>query len=687
MIPINTELFRCEAKDFLRQGYYCPDPPGSPPFMEYWGEQLRRCKEGYSVGGMQITGDHYGYLNFGQIRLTLFDNQNAKVTKKKLPSSGRKIVSFPDFWDGDYDYFWNEQIAENGIEKEKLQKLELLNTPLWTDGGHHMLVAKARRKGFSYKNGFIAANRYNTQRNFTTLIGAFEKKYLYPEGTMKMSSDYLNFFNEHTGWSKRRQAVDKQDHRKASYYEYINNLAVEKGYKSQIIAITFKDNPDAARGKDAGLILMEEGGKFNNLKAAFMATKPTVEDGSITTGIIIIFGTGGDMEGGTIDFESMFYNPEAYNIMPYVNIYDDNMSDTSCGFFFPDYRNKIGFIDKQGFSLVEAAKKYEKEKREHIKKTAKSPAVYDKHITEYPWNPREAFLQHNQNIFPTILLNEWKGELISRKKDREITVHGELYDKLGDIKFRPTDSVRPIEQFPHNSTDDLTGCISIIQPPYRDADGNVPPGMYILFHDPYAHDTETGTGSLGATYVYKFVNNKSRPDDMLVAYYVGRPGSQDEYNRNLFMLAQYYNAKIGFENDRGEVIPYAKRFKQLGRLMGEVEIVDKSENVKIRKLGRKYGQSMGSIERKGQACVYLRDWLLTKRHETQDGKEILNLHMIHDIPLLDELIRYNMKGNFDRVSALLVGMYYIKDAHLRIMAQLEEENQEYEEEFFDRDFF
>ena len=40
---------------------------------------------------------------------------------------------------------------------------------------------------------------------------------------------------------------------------------------------------------------------------------------------------------------------------------------------------------------------------------------------------------------------------------------------------------------------------------------------------------------------------------MIVASYVGRPETQDEYNYNLFLLAKYYNAQIGFENDRGEV--------------------------------------------------------------------------------------------------------------------------------------
>jgi len=146
-----------------------------------------------------------------------------------------------------------------------------------------------------------------------------------------------------------------------------------------------------------------------------------------------------------------------------------------------------------------------------------------------------------------------------------------------------------------------------------------------------------------------------------VASYVGRPDTQDEYNNTLFLLAEYYNARIGFENDRGEVIPYAKRTKQMHMLMPEAEIFDKSDNVKIKKLRRKYGMSMGSKERKQQAELYLRDWLKSPRGKTESGEPKLNLHYIYDIALIEELIKYNSRGNFDRVSAMLVGMFHLKD--------------------------
>ncbi|HAH23899.1 MAG TPA: hypothetical protein DCL77_09090 [Prolixibacteraceae bacterium] len=658
---VNTELFRTEAREFLKYGYFCPDPPGSMAYMDYWTQQLQYCIDGYSVGGMSITGHHYHYLNFGQIKLTDDINQSENITKHKRGAT--KKISFPDFWDGDYEYYWLVDIARNGITNDRLLSLNLETSidPDWLGGDHHMMVAKARRKGFSFKNADISANIFNTVRASKVLQIAHDKKYLYPDGITKMTVDNLNFMNQHTAWFKRRQVVNKQDHVRASYLEYLNGQAIEKGYRSEIQAISMKNNPDAGRGKDANFVVMEEFGAFDNAKDSLMALLPCVENGGIVTGMLIMFGTGGDMEGGTIDFESIFYDPKPYNIMPIENIWDEGASGTYSAFFFPSYKNKVGFIDLDGNSLVSEAKQYDLNQRSE-KKKAKDPKTYDKHITENAWNPREAFLQRSGNCYPTGAIMEWRNQLVTSTTMRYMSTAGYLVDTQGKVKFKPSDKVKPISAFPHKKGDDLTGAVVIEYPPFYGPGNVIPDNLYIIVHDPYAQDT--GTGSLGVAYVIKRINNFSSPDDCIVASYIGRPESQDEYNYNLFLLARYYNAKIGFENDRGEVIPYAKRFKLLNWLLEESEIFDKSDNTRIRKLGRNYGMSMGSVQRSEQADIYFRDWLLTPRGMNEDGVRRLNLHTIHDIALLEELIKYNnKKGNFDRVSAMKVGMFHLKALH------------------------
>jgi len=68
---INSHLFEEQARHFMKHGSYTNAPKGTFAYREFWNEQTRRCKEGYSVGGIRLTGEHYFYLNFSQIKATV----------------------------------------------------------------------------------------------------------------------------------------------------------------------------------------------------------------------------------------------------------------------------------------------------------------------------------------------------------------------------------------------------------------------------------------------------------------------------------------------------------------------------------------------------------------------------------------------------------------------------------------
>jgi hypothetical protein len=179
----------------------------------------------------------------------------------------------------------------------------------------------------------------------------------------------------------------------------------------------------------------------------------------------------------------------------------------------------------------------------------------------------------------------------------------------------------------------------------------------------------------------KRINNFSKPYDIIVAEYVARPKFQDDFNRQLFLLAEYYNAKIVFENDRdGNILAYARTNKLLNRLEEELTVYDSNDNPK-RKLGRNYGVSMSNIEVKKQAVQYFRDWLLAPREKNEDGEFELNLHKIYSIPLLEEILKFSYDGNFDRHSALLVGMLYKKELLLKPQVEMNQKSV-YDDPFF-----
>src|SRR5699024_12060900 len=67
------------------------------------------------------------------------------------------------------------------------------------------------------------------------------------------SSDlYMDFIDANTAWGKKRQVANTAMRKRASMLvtdEFGNK--VEMGYKSEIMGVSVKDNPNAVRGKAA----------------------------------------------------------------------------------------------------------------------------------------------------------------------------------------------------------------------------------------------------------------------------------------------------------------------------------------------------------------------------------------------------------------------------------------------------
>jgi hypothetical protein len=54
---------------------------------------------------------------------------------------------------------------------------------------------------------------------------------------------------------------------------------------------------------------------------------------------IVTHNTGGT-EGGSFDgLKNLFYNPKAFNVLSFPNIWDDGQEQTECGFFVPSWSN------------------------------------------------------------------------------------------------------------------------------------------------------------------------------------------------------------------------------------------------------------------------------------------------------------------------------------------------------------
>ena len=676
-IWINTSVFREEGDKFMKHGYYCPDPPLSPDWYAYWTEQRRRCLEGYEVAGCKITGDHYFYLNFCPIKKV--DNKTGTVSAK--------IKGFPDFWDGDYNYFWSREIARKGVlsplgvdqeeqdviihmeTKEQAEKLKAYLESLYLEvkirpnallGGYDLIIGKSRRKGYSYKNASIAACNFFHRPNSYTMFMAYEKKYLYPNGIFNMTLNYINFINEHTAWTMPSDVVAKQDHIKASYIEYKDGVKLEKGFKSEVQAITFKDNPDAGRGKDAYDIIGEEVGAWGTpggLKATHSAMLPSVQAGSIKTGMQTYFGTSGDIGGGTADFADMHSRPEAFGFLPFNDIWGENPEKVE-GFFHPVQWNMEGFYDEQGNSDTEAAKKAELDHREHLLANGATSTEIQARMQENPTNSSEAFSIISFNNFPVVELKAQLERVEALKLHKTKGTPVKLYyDTDGRCKAKPIldGTATPLDNF-FDKPLDQKGCVMLYEQPLD----NPPPGLYKIGYDPVRQDSGT---SLAAIIVYKGVHIGSMYHSIIVGEYIGRLESPDEIDHVAEKLADLFGAKIMHENEVTGVKNYFRRIKRLGLLAAQPDMVI-SKNIKASKVARVYGCHMNE-QLKDAGERYVKQWLLTILDYDENGDPIRVIDRIYSRRLLQELISYDRKkGNYDLVSALFMCMFQVQEEAL-----------------------
>lgn len=628
----NSNKFRQPALRFLEVGSYCQYPEGTSEYFKYWDEQMDRCKYGYTADdGDFISGYNYFYLNFCPIQRIIYTTINNPDGSTKIKKT--RDLQFPDFYDYDYYFFQAVEDAEGE--------------------GKHLCALKSRRKGYSYKNAAMACRNYYLFAGSKTYIYASNKQYLTEDGILTKAWDYMDFIDKNTAWGKKR-SVNTQMRKRAGFFtkdEYGNEI--ELGFKSEIIGVTLKDNPDVVRGKAGKLIIFEEAGSFSELGAAWQIARPSVEQDGMAFGTMIAFGTGGDEDSHFETLKDMFYNPDGYNCIGFDNIWDETPSDKKCGFFIPqytnmDFRDDTGnriYMDNDGNTLRRKSVEYILAERRKVIENATNSVAVDRYVAEHCITPQEACLEFGGNIFPKKELQEQLAKIRINKSLSNMKQVGDLvWETDGSLKW-VIKKHGDITHYPLKKDDDPTGSIVIWEHPMKDA----PIGLYILGVDPYDHD-QSGTNSLGSTFVYKRFQNFENYYDIIVAEYTGRPSTAEEYYENLRKLAVYYNGRIMYENERKGLFPYftAKHCDYL--LADQPDII--SDIVGNTKVQRKKGCHMNKqIKQWGEGLI--KDWL---NEEQAPGKK--NLHNILSEPLLEELISYNDTGNFDRVMALMQVMIY-----------------------------
>ena len=526
------------------------------------------------------------------------------------------------------------------------------------------------------------------QMTSETLIGAIDTKYSNDliskmklglnnlPGEMKIGdTEYPSPFHKRfTGsWESGKTIT-------AGYDIKIGGQWKKKGSASLIQHRSFNDNHVAANGTRPNFSVIDEVGFMNNLIDVLGQMKEAAADGTVKQGTIWMTGTGGDMAGGaTEQVKQVFYSPGAYDALEFDDEYEGYQ--TKIGFFVPAWMTLNQFKDDLGNTNWQAALRYIHKTRERLKRNVKKKESYEHEIVQRPIVHSEVFLLTHNSILPGADLKEHMDQMLAMGSDpaikglagwMHIDEDGKPVFKLDSDKYKPTD-------YPVKITDDNTGAVVIWEKP----DPSAEYGWYVAGLDPYDFDIAPNSVSLGSILVIRRGTPFNGGYDRIVAEYTGRPNlATTFYEQARRLLLWYGDAQCLYENEKQMIKDHFKKMYSIGLLAYTPGVLKANETSKTAKT-RIYGQHM-STPVKNEAEIYLREWLLTP---IGDGK--MQLHTIKSIPLLKELISYNVEGNFDRVIALMLGVIQLIQMRTIIIEEKrkEAEKKDKDDEDAPKDFF
>jgi len=455
-------------------------------------------------------------------------------------------------------------------------------------------------------------------------------------------------------------------------YEVLSNgQKTIKGSGSYLSHVSYstqkKEGGEAAAGGRYGKVLYEEIGLTELLEEAFQSNKATVSIEGKQFGCQIGLGTSGNMET-ILPAKKWFLNPENFDTISFEDEYEHT---GKIGFFLPAFLTAREFKDEQGNTDVEAALNFYLKRREKyiISKDAKG---LEGEMMNFPIVPSEMFLQSAGNRLPIPELIDHQRNITQRFDYSSYATPGILlFDpttKYG-VRFEPDVKAQlsPIKTYPIAKGYSQEGAIVIYEHPIEDKiitdkgtfDYDVPKHLYIIGHDPTAKDHTSGAGSLASIFVLKTALNPVKYGYYeLVAEFIGRPyEGREKVNEILEKLAMYYGASPGmifFENQVGNTKEYFEKKGKLSLLATQPQRVFNPKGGWMKQTT--YGYPMSNKLVKDNAIDYLADWLKEPRtlsNESEQNSNYMNLNMIKSPRLMQELIQYNDKDNFDGVMGFL----------------------------------
>lgn len=666
---INTELFNEPARTYQATGKYTQFKVDSIPHRQFRRRECDRRRNGFSAPCWQnpdgsiediwITGAHYNFLNYTRMERT--DESSVIITNHG--ATAKKIYSFPSFIDAQ---FWTFQIIE-----------------FCRRNGLHLIIDKTRRGGFSYIMASDSSNEVNLSKHKVVIHVAADNKYLTKQGGLSdFAVNNLKFYEEKTPF-KRGIFSPTADSFKLGY-RMKNGVEADDSWSSSLLSVSANNNPDCAIGKDAVTIKVEELSTMQNFDDFMNVTEPTMTVGTRTTGTLMAWGTA--TAANMQIFEQNFYNPRAFNFMPFENVWDNDARNEVCGFFKSYAWGLEGEIDgvkgfdEDGNSNLRIGLKLAARERIKKKETAKTFSEYLNYLGQRALFPAESFSSASENIFSSEALNKFEDKLRVDNSYKFYT-DGELFeDGLKKIYFKSNARIKIenpdakiydyIQGVPRRGNEDPHGCIRVwFAPEYEETyiDDRlvraILPGTYVAVYDPVGIDKDkkeiTDRHSHNSMFVVEMPRERNGFKPKLCAAYYGRTERLEEADEKFYRLCKWYNC-IGtglVEINRGETVSNFRKWKAT-KYLGHEPLFVWDATIK-EKVSTSYGYSIGNGPKKLDGLRLLKEFLYEVIGKNEFGEDIYVFERFLDYQTILELKKFNTDGNFDRISSLiLLGIYW-----------------------------
>lgn len=413
----------------------------------------------------------------------------------------------------------------------------------------------------------------------------------------------------------------------------------------------------------------------------------------------ILAGTGGEVELSK-DAQEMFSDPETYNLL--VMDWDilnrramkgKTWKERKWAMFVPGQmansgvKRTIGLGDYLGkpddkklnkikIDATDFDASTNKLNEERKKISTKDRVAYTSHTMFYPFTIDDCFLSSSQNLFPVEYAIKHKNDLLESGQYSGMLcdVFLESGNKLGTTK-----SNKQLAGFPF-SGGVIDAPVQIFEMPQSNRFDDF---IYVAGQDPYKQ-AKSDTPSLGSFYIFKRrVGIRDPYAYRIVASYVSRPSSIDQFCRTCEVLQKGYGAICLMENADQMYEQYLNR--KSGMPASFFLFAGEAIANKYVKAGSRQNSKLGLYPTPGNqnllfSCVVdycWQDFVIGYDDSTGLDITVKGIELIDDIALLDEIIQYKPGLNVDRIIAFghaLVLARYFDDNNYMPKSKIDEMN-------------